>query len=114
MRTPVPFLIAALAIGCGGSSVTDPTTGSAPTVNAVGETAWSPASITIRAGETVDFRNATGETHNVRFDGGQAGRPADVGNFNGATRSVAFLEAGTYAYHCGIHPVMQGVVVVQP
>ena len=38
----------------------------------------------------------------------------DLSHDESSTRSVTFTTPGTYAYHCGIHPVMQGTVVVQP
>ena len=77
-------------------------------------TSWSPPTITVKAGDVVTFRNTTGITHNVRFDQNVAGHPGDVGDFSSGTKPVTFSTAGTYAYHCGIHPNMQGQVVVQP
>jgi plastocyanin len=114
MRAMSLFLLAALAIGCGANEVTTPPPGGGNIVDAVGVTAWSPSTITIKAGDVVDFRNLSGTTHNVQFDQGTAGSPDNVGNFASATRLVTFTTPGTYAFHCGIHPVMQGTVVVQP
>lgn len=98
--------------GCGGSSMDAPADGSDHRVDAVGVTTWNPSPITIRAGEAVTFRNATGAIHNVQFDD-VSGRPANVGDFGSTSKSVTFTTAGTFAYHCGIHPAMQGQVVVQ-
>lgn len=113
MRSNSLLLLTVLAIGCGsGKDVAAPP--GANVVDAVGVTAWSPSSITITAGEVVEFRNSSSTTHNVQFDQNVAGHPDNVGNFASATRSVTFTTPGTYAYHCGIHPVMQGTVVVQP
>lgn len=116
MRSSSLLLLAVLAFGCkDGYDVTNPPVdGGSNVVNAVGATAWNPPTITIKAGETVQFQNSTGATHNVRFDGDVPGQPGDVDNFASATRSVTFTTPGTYAYHCGIHPVMQGTVIVQP
>jgi len=116
MRASSLLLIAMLAIGCkNGYDVTSPPVGGgADVVDAIGVTSWSPSTITIQAGDVVTFRNASNTTHNVRFDQNVAGHPNDVGNFASSTRQVSFTVPGTYTYHCGIHPVMQGTVVVQP
>jgi plastocyanin len=31
----------------------------------------------------------------------------------GATYQFTFTHAGTYAYHCSIHPSMKGTIIVQ-
>jgi plastocyanin len=116
MRPSSLLLATVLAVGCGnGYGVTNPPADGGPgVVDAVGVTSWNPSTITIKAGDVVQFRNASSTTHNVRFDQDVAGRPADVENFASASRSVTFATPGTYTFHCGIHPVMQGTVVVQP
>jgi plastocyanin len=109
------LLLSAMAIACGYSATTSPPPPppQGNVVDAIGATAWNPSTITIKAGDAVDFRNSTGITHNVQFDA-MSGRPDNVGNFASATRSVTFTTPGTYTFHCGIHPVMQGTVVVEP
>ena len=113
MRPGNLLLLTILAIGCGYSGPTPPPPPGGNVVDAVGATAWNPSTITITAGDAVEFRNATGTTHNVQFDV-VAGHPDNVGDFASATRSVTFTAPGTYTFHCGIHPVMQGTVVVEP
>ena len=120
MHSMTLLLLAVLVLGCGGGGagggggggVTPPPPGNI--VGPVGVTAWSPATITIKAGEDVTFRNTSGTAHNVQFDQGVAGHPANVADFSSTSKSVTFATAGTFPYHCGIHPAMQGQVVVQP
>ena len=118
MRSETILLLAGLALGCGGGGYGGGGNGvTAPPGNvasAVGVTAWSPATITISAGEDVSFRNASSTAHNVQFDQGVAGHPGNVADFTSTSKSVTFATAGTFPYHCGIHPVMQGQVVAQP
>lgn len=74
---------------------------------------FSPSTLTVNAGETVTFAFG-GAAHNVFFDNPAAATPADIPG-NNANRSVerTFATAGTYRYHCTIHPGMVGSVVVQ-
>lgn len=86
---------------------------SGTTVNATPSIAFSPAALTINAGQTVTF--AFGSVgHNVTFDSQAAGTPADIPGVN-ANRSVdrTFSTAGTFQYHCTIHPGMSGSIVVR-
>jgi plastocyanin len=105
---------------CGGSNSTTPTTasggGTATTVATGGATvsisgfAFNPATITIKAGESVTWTNADSVTHTVVADNGEF---TSSGLANGQTYSFTFAKAGTYKYHCSIHPTMTGTVVVQ-
>jgi amicyanin len=71
--------------------------------------AFSPATVTIKAGSTVVWTNDDSIQHDVTFDGG--GIASSVLNHND-TFSHAFLTAGTYHYICSIHPFMHGTVIV--
>jgi plastocyanin len=73
--------------------------------------AFSPASMTIKAGTTVTWTNKTGAPHTVTSDSG------DPASFNGsvgggATFSFTFTTPGTYQYHCNIHPYMAATITV--
>jgi plastocyanin len=114
MRSMSLWVFASLVIGCSSGDVSAPQGDGSHQVDAVGVSSWNPTPITIKAGEAVTFRNATGAVHNVQFDQGAVGRPGNVSDFASASRSVVFMTAGSFAYHCGIHPAMQGQVVVQP
>lgn len=72
--------------------------------------AFSPATITVNKGDTVTWVNNDPMTHRVAADDGSF----DLGDqANGASVSHTFTQAGTYAYHCTIHPFMKGTVIVQ-
>jgi len=74
--------------------------------------AFSPASVTVNVGDTVTFTNAeAGIPHTASSD--------TAGGFDSGTLSTgqsfttsAFTSAGTFTYHCNIHPGMQGTVIV--
>src|SRR5579859_3459668 len=115
----------------GGGSTPTPTTapvGNTPTATATssgtamavsitttGSFAFSPATITIKVGTTVTWTNTTSVPHtvtsddNTTFDSG-INTPIAA---NGGTFSFTFTKAGTFAYHCQIHPFMKATVIVQ-
>jgi len=72
--------------------------------------AFGPASLTIDAGDTVTWTNEDGVGHTATQDGGGF----DTGTIAaGASDSIAFDEAGTFPYHCTIHPAMTGTITVR-
>ena len=72
--------------------------------------AFSPPTLTVKVGTTVTWTNNDGTTHIVTSDTGVF----NSGNLaTNATFSFTFNSAGTFAYHCSIHPSMTGRVIVQ-
>jgi plastocyanin len=85
----------------------------ANTVNASPSLAFSPTTLTVNAGDIVTFAFGS-VAHNVAFDNPNAATPTDIGGFNSNTSiQRTFATAGTYTYHCTIHPFMMGSVVVR-
>lgn len=71
--------------------------------------AFNPASITVTAGTTITWTNKDAVAHTVTSDS----NAFDSGTVkSGATFSFTFATAGTYAYHCAIHPSMVASVTV--
>jgi plastocyanin len=108
--------IGVFVVGCGGTTATT-TAGGGVITTAAGGTqvalknfAYDPANVTIKAGGSVTWTNQDSVTHDVTADNGEfkSGSLA-----NGATFSFTFAKAGTYPYHCGIHPTMKGTITVQ-
>ena len=110
------LLISAFAIiscsknsGYNSTMNTMPGANTANTVSIV-NMSFSPASLTVTAGTTVVWTNNDMITHTVTADDGSF----DSGNITmGAKYSRLFSTAGTYAYHCTIHPDMKGTIVVK-
>ena len=72
--------------------------------------AFSPGNLTVKAGTTVTWINKDSTTHTVASDTGAF----KSGNLNsGANYTFTFTKAGTYPYHCSIHPSMTGKIIVQ-
>jgi plastocyanin len=108
----------ALAAGCGGSG--DGATASAPSGGASSGTPssisirdfkFSPATISVRSGARVRVTNSDSTAHTLTANDGHS---FDSGTVQpGASASLQVPGAGTYAYHCTIHPFMKGTLVVK-
>jgi plastocyanin len=72
--------------------------------------AFSPATITVAVNTTVIWTNKDGVSHTVTSDNSSfdSGIIANNGTF-----SHQFTIAGTFPYHCKIHSMMIGGVIVK-
>jgi plastocyanin len=76
---------------------------------AVLDGSFSPATLTITAGDTVAWTNEDDSPHTV------TSTTFDSGNLDaGATFSFTFTDPGTYGYVCSYHDEMQATIVVEP
>ena len=142
MGTPriVSFLLSASLAACGGySAPTTPTSGGqvsnppppGSVSVAIQDFSFSPAAVTIKAGTTVHWSNRGPSAHTTTSDGGTwdsgslagpsaAGGGAYGGNGSpGGSFDFTFIQAGTYSYHCSLHPPSSypnftGTVTVTP
>jgi len=115
------------AIACGGYSApsTAPSPMPSPTpspgvpsssvvipvgAESLGNRAYMPAELNVAVGTTVTWMNtdSTSHTSTSNAAGWNSGIVAPAGQF-----SFAFQTAGTFPYHCTIHPGMVGTVVVR-
>jgi plastocyanin len=72
--------------------------------------AFTPATLTVRVGQTVTFTNDDDDAHTVTAtDGSFDSKGLDTG---GVWRH-AFTRAGAYSYFCELHPFMKGTIVVK-
>jgi plastocyanin len=71
--------------------------------------AFDPATVTVPAGQSVTWTNGDTASHSIVLDGGQCKSEPFAG---GATTTLQFNVAGSYPFHCGIHPTMKGTIEV--
>lgn len=119
------LFLAAGIVGCGSSSSSTAPTGSNSSggttttgspvsivngASVLTTTAYNPNPISVSVGGTVTWTNNDRTTHTSSADGGgwNSGNIAP-----GASFSHTFPAAGSFPYHCAIHPGMVGVVNVQ-
>jgi len=73
-------------------------------------TAFSPNPTTVAVGTTVTWMNNDTSTHDATADNGAFATPSIA---PGSSASVKLQTAGTFTYHCTIHPGMVGTITVQ-
>ena len=95
-----------------------PTTPSPPPAVAVSiqNFAFVPASVTVPIGTTVTWTNQDSAPHQVVSDATPLFSVGALFTSNqfaqGQKYSFTFNNAGTFEYHCGIHPFMKGTITV--
>jgi plastocyanin len=71
--------------------------------------AFHPPTLTVGVGTKITFTNASTVAHTATRSGSfNTGRIRP-----GASIAITFNRKGTFAYHCSIHPLMHGKIVVQ-
>lgn len=122
---------AALWLACSnssGSSLTTPTGGPGAANITIQDFSFSPATLTVKVGTTVKWTNHGPSAHTTTSDmgawsSGTLSAPGGGGGYGGGSAGGSFQftfnQAGTYGYHCSIHPPAQypgftGTVMVTP
>lgn len=124
MSQPRPFntrLLAASVLFCSGTLLTTsptPAFGSADPVEIAFETTspyYQPRVAFVTAGTPVRWVNTTGSPHSVRHDGCLTEETCAFQSIAVPPDSsflIAPLQPGRYGYHCELHPIMRGTLVV--
>ncbi len=92
---------------------TNPTSGSSEMAKndiTIQNMAFSPASLTVKVGDKVIWTNQDSVGHSATADDSSF----DTGVIaQGQSGSFTFSKAGTYTYHCSVHPSMKATIIVQ-
>jgi plastocyanin len=92
---------------------TNPATGSsvmAKNAVSIQNMAFSPATMTVKVGDKVTWTNQDSVGHSATADDSSF----DTGVIEqGQSGSSTFAKAGTYTYHCSVHPNMKATIIVQ-
>lgn len=106
-----------LGLGCaaaaGGATLPRAAGAAEPVVVDIRDYKFIPAALTVKAGTTVKWTNSEKRTtHSVLFtgDGGYESERL----FPGEAWQRTFDKPGRYAYTCGPHPEMKGLIEVEP
>jgi len=71
-------------------------------------TAYSPSPVTVAVGGSVTWTNNDNTAHTSTGSSWNSGAISPGGKY-----TMTFSSAGTFVYHCTIHPGMTGTVTVQ-
>jgi plastocyanin len=69
--------------------------------------AFTPNCFSVSAGSTISLNNQDPRTHTFTVDGTSVNVSLDAGT----TQSATAPAAGTYPFHCSIHPTMTGTFI---
>jgi len=97
-------IVAAALVGAGTALAADQAV-------AISGFSFAPGSVTVNVGDTVTWTNSDAQAHTATADDASW----DTGTISGSggTGAVTFSTAGSFPYHCAIHPTMTGTVTVQ-
>jgi plastocyanin len=117
-RGGIPAIVSVLAAGVLAAPA-DPHPGHATPQVAIANHAFTPAALTVSAGDIVLFtwpgpdttHSATADDGSFDTDSGKA--PALVVHKIDDAYGVSFPKAGVYGFHCKVHPDMTGTITVQ-
>ncbi len=73
--------------------------------------AFDPSTITVKKGTKVTWTNDDNVDHTVTSDSGIALNSPILSQ--GQSFSYTFTDSGTFGYHCKIHSMMKGAVIVE-
>ena len=122
LRLTLASIVLMFAAACGSESPAAPTPAPSPApsgpsssvsipagASTLTTTAFSPDVADIQAGTTITWTNRDSVAHTSTSDGSgwKSGSVAPGGQF-----AFTFQNAGTFSYHCTIHPNMIGTIVV--
>lgn len=93
----------------GGTAVCADSTGTTTVAAAVGDFTWAPVSA--KVGDVITWTNSDSAPHRVALDDGSCQMSGNIPG-GGGKASLVFSVAGTYPFHCTVHPTMRGTITI--
>jgi plastocyanin len=118
LRLALIALACVVLAGCGSSDSSSSSSSSSSKAQAASASAtvdirsfkYKPAAVTVKRGGRIMWTNSDDAAHTSTADD----RSFDTQTIDrGKAKSVTFMKAGTFAYHCDFHPFMKATVVVR-
>ena len=92
-----------------GSAVCTDSTGTTTVQATVANFQWGPVSA--KVGDVITWTNSDSAPHKVALDDGSCTMSGNIAG-GGGKASLVFSVAGTFPFHCTIHPNMKGTITI--
>lgn len=110
-RLVLALVAVATLLGLGSALAIAGTARAANTTVAITNFQFTPGTITVAVGDSVTWMNNAASTSHTTTSDGALWNSGTLSP--GQSFSFTFATAGTFTYHCNIHPQMLGSIVVQ-
>ncbi len=107
--TTAPAATAAVSAAPAGSPAASSAGGGGQEVS-IRNFSFNPSSVTAKVGDTITWKNSDDAPHTVTFDDASVGGSGTLNN--GSTFQLTAAKAGSFPFHCKIHPSMKGTLTV--
>ncbi|MBI2782355.1 MAG: cupredoxin domain-containing protein [Chloroflexi bacterium] len=87
----------------------DDSTGTTVVAASVKDNTWSQP-VNARVNDVITWTNNDGVPHKVVLDDSSCGMKDNIPG--GGSKSLVFTKAGTYPFHCSVHPSMKGTITI--
>jgi plastocyanin len=67
--------------------------------------------INAKVGDVITWTNGDSAPHKVALDDGSCAMSENIPG-GGGTKSLVFSVAGTFPFHCSVHPTMKGTITI--
>ena len=84
-------------------------TGTTVVATSVADNTWTQP-LSAKVNDVVTWTNGDTVPHRVQLDDNSCGMSANIAG--GGTKSLVFSKAGTYPFHCTVHPSMKGTITI--
>ena len=105
-----PSAAASASAAAGGAAPCAPSDTAGTVAVKIANFAFDPAQVSAKVGDTVTWTNNDSTGHTATVDSNETCTTATLAS--GASGGITFTQAGSYAFHCKIHPNMTGKIEV--
>ena len=106
-------LLSIAIVSCDKNGISEPAGGDLPTnYIMVKDSSFTPGLLTVVSGSSITFVNNTGIAHTVMTDDSTTIKMVAIAP--GTSYFYKKDTSGTFPYHCTLHPVARGTIIITP